>query len=506
MPDTTPNLAMPYILPAQAQKHVTHNEALQIIDAVAQMCVEAVDQNTPPAIAQNGQVWAIGSAPTGVWTGRAGHVAVHAGNGWLFVPVQDGWRVWDRASATLQVYRDGVWAPLPMDQLSGLGIGTDYDAVNRLAVASQASLFTHDGAGHQLKINKAAPVDTASLLFQTGWSGRAEMGLAGNDGFAIKVSADGALWSEALSTVPATGQLRFPAGALLPAGMADDPSLGIEGDAGTGLFSPAAHQIGVSTGGIARAVVTDTALHLSVPVTGPAVTQSPSDATPGRLLKVGDFGVGASLLLEDFTQDIAPGLYTYLEASAIGAPGSGAAFSGNAIVSQTTGGGCVIIAARRAAGTDLRVWHGSRTAATGPVLWTELLHQGRVLGTVAQTAGLPTGAIIERGSNANGDYARFADGTQICWRDLVAPALAVTTARGALFTNATLTVPSFPMPFVAAPSVALRGGFTASADGWLTMNGSPTTTTLTNGVMRVYAAVALTEDFRWGYTAIGRWI
>jgi hypothetical protein len=39
-----------------------------------------------------------------------------------------------------------------------------------------------------------------------------------------------------------------------------------------------------------------------------------------------------------------------------------------------------------------------------------------ILGTVSQLAGLPTGAIIERGSNANGEYIRLADGTQICMR------------------------------------------------------------------------------------------
>lgn len=506
MPDTTPNLAMPYILPAQAQKHVTHNEALQIVDAVTQLSVEAIDQNTPPETAVNGQVWAIGAAPTGVWAGQAGNLAIHAGNGWLFVPVQEGWLAWDRAAASLRVRQGGVWAPLAMDQLPGLGIGTGSDAVNRLAVASEASLFSHDGAGHQMKINKAAAVDTASLLFQTGWSGRAEMGLAGNDAFAIKVSADGTDWAEALGTVPATGQVRFPAGALLPGGTADDPALGFDGDAGTGVFRPAAQQIGLCTGGVARAVVTGTALQLSVPVTGTAVTQSASDATAGRLLKVGDFGIGASLVLADFTQDLAPGIYTYQEAVAVGAPGSGAAFSGSAIVSKTTGGGCVIIAARLGAGADVRVWHGRRSTATGPVLWTEMLHQGRVTGTVAQTGGLPTGAIIERGSNANGQYVRFADGTQICWRDLVSSALAVTTARGALFTNTSLAVPSFPVAFVAAPSVTVRGGFAASADGWLTMNGSPTTTALTNGVLRAFSAVALTEEFRWGYTAIGRWV
>ena len=37
-----------------------------------------------------------------------------------------------------------------------------------------------------------------------------------------------------------------------------------------------------------------------------------------------------------------------------------------------------------------------------------------VVGTVAQVGGIPTGQIVERGSNANGRYVRFADGTQIC--------------------------------------------------------------------------------------------
>lgn len=41
-------------------------------------------------------------------------------------------------------------------------------------------------------------------------------------------------------------------------------------------------------------------------------------------------------------------------------------------------------------------------------------HRGTLLGTVSQAAGVPTGAVIERGSNANGKYVRFADGTQIC--------------------------------------------------------------------------------------------
>jgi len=43
-----------------------------------------------------------------------------------------------------------------------------------------------------------------------------------------------------------------------------------------------------------------------------------------------------------------------------------------------------------------------------------MFNQGNILGTVSESSGVPTGAIIERGSNANGEFVKFADGTQIC--------------------------------------------------------------------------------------------
>jgi streptogramin lyase len=85
------------------------------------------------------------------------------------------------------------------------------DAVNRLTVAAPATLLNHAGSGHQLKLNKATVADTASLLFQTGFSGRAEMGTAGTDAFGIKVSANGSVWFMALEADGATGRVTLPA-------------------------------------------------------------------------------------------------------------------------------------------------------------------------------------------------------------------------------------------------------------------------------------------------------
>jgi hypothetical protein len=209
--DQTPRLALPYIAPSQTQKHVTHNEALRQLDAVVQLVLQDANALTPPALPADGQVWALGAAPVGDWAGQAGKLAVWADPAWQFVAPQSGWRAWDLTTAAL-VYCDGTqWLAVPasLGTPASFGINASADTANRLVVASDASLFTHDGAGHQIKINKASASDTASLLYQSGWSGRAEMGLSGSDDFAIKVSANGSDWLAALVIDKATGHAGF---------------------------------------------------------------------------------------------------------------------------------------------------------------------------------------------------------------------------------------------------------------------------------------------------------
>ena len=60
-----------------------------------------------------------------------------------------------------------------------------------------------------MKVNKASAGDTASLLYQNAFSGRAKMGLAGNDDFSVKVSATGGTWCTALTAVAATGGVQL---------------------------------------------------------------------------------------------------------------------------------------------------------------------------------------------------------------------------------------------------------------------------------------------------------
>lgn len=208
----TPHLSLPLIAAAQAQKHVTHNEALAMLDALVQLAVAQAGVNAPPADPAEDLRLLIGTAPTGLFAGKAGQLAVFGGGVWAFRQPRAGWIAYVEEDAAYR-YCDGTaWSPLPSgERAARLGIATDPSDTNRLAVAAPASLFTHAGAGHQLKLNKAHAADTASLLVQTAYSGRAEIGTTGDEDLRIKVSADGDTWREALVIEGATGRARFPA-------------------------------------------------------------------------------------------------------------------------------------------------------------------------------------------------------------------------------------------------------------------------------------------------------
>lgn len=209
MPDVSPRLDLPYLLPAQAQKHVTHNEALRLLDGITQLAVKSFGATTPPGGPTSGDMYALGLSPTGAWAGQDGKLALWSENAWMFLTPGEGWLAWGEAEAKLQVYTGGDWQSLAADLSNpdSLGINTTADMVNRLAVASDASLFTNDGGGHQLKINKATIGDTASQLYQTNWSGRAEIGLMGDDDFQFKVSPDGSSWVNAITLDKDNGRM-----------------------------------------------------------------------------------------------------------------------------------------------------------------------------------------------------------------------------------------------------------------------------------------------------------
>lgn len=99
MDEATARLRLPLIAPGQAQKEMTHNEALVLVDLLVQPAVEAVDAVSPPAAPAVGQAWAVGAGAGGDWSGQAGTVAGWTAGGWRFAGPVDGLAVWSRADA-----------------------------------------------------------------------------------------------------------------------------------------------------------------------------------------------------------------------------------------------------------------------------------------------------------------------------------------------------------------------------------------------------------------------
>lgn len=207
----TAHLALPLLSAAQAQKHVTHNEALALLDALTQLSVADRTRSAPPTTPSDGDRHIVAASPTGVWAGRAQAIAWFDVNLWRFLAPEIGWIAWVAAESLALVWTGTTWAPLvAVNPAPFLGANATADAVNRLAVSSPASLFNHAGAGHQLKINKATATDTASVLLQTGFAGRVEIGTAGDDDLTVKLQGDDSIWRNGLVIDRAGGSVAMP--------------------------------------------------------------------------------------------------------------------------------------------------------------------------------------------------------------------------------------------------------------------------------------------------------
>lgn len=226
MPDQSPILSLPLMQASQAQKHVTHNEALMRLDLLVQLAVSDRMLTVPPISPVEGQRHIVAPSPSGAWAGKAKKIAVWQDGAWQFTTPLVGWQAWVVAEGRVVIYDGTAWATVDLPAVltaTQLGVSATPDATNRLSVSSPATLFNHAGAGHQVKVNKAGSGDTASLLFQTGFSGRVELGTAGSDDFQVKVSATGSRFVTGLKVAAATGGVELPKPVLLT-GQASDPA------------------------------------------------------------------------------------------------------------------------------------------------------------------------------------------------------------------------------------------------------------------------------------------
>lgn len=234
-------------------------------------------------------------------------------------------------------------------------------------------------------------------------------------------------------------------------------------------------------------------------ISGNAITQTATDTTTGRLTKTGDFGIGlngnASILADlDAFSNVGSGFYRYT-AVTVGTYPTGLSGTFGTVVCQRYSASVLrqtICRNVNEGGIWARVYNGTVWSR-----WTQVFTQETLLGTVSQASGVPTGSVFERGSNANGEYVRFADGTQICTSSVIA-AGPVTTLAGSIYTSTDAAVWTYPATFIAAPSVS---GTADNVARWLGI-GLPFTTTVG---FRVKAQTSFSPDGVARLTAVGRW-
>lgn len=105
----TAQLALPLVLPAQAQKHVTVNEAFARLDAAAQLRVVSFTQVAPPSSAVDGAGYVVPAGASGAWAGKAGEIAIWSNGGWIYLTPQAGWRAWDEARGASRTFDGTSW-------------------------------------------------------------------------------------------------------------------------------------------------------------------------------------------------------------------------------------------------------------------------------------------------------------------------------------------------------------------------------------------------------------
>lgn len=116
MSDTSTHLGLPYLLAAQAQKHVTHNEALRLLDAMVQLSVLDRTRTTPPASPADGDRHLVASGATGLWAGWDLNVAFWVDGVWLRLVPRQGWLVWVAAEQVFLVWNGSAWEPVGVPQ------------------------------------------------------------------------------------------------------------------------------------------------------------------------------------------------------------------------------------------------------------------------------------------------------------------------------------------------------------------------------------------------------
>ncbi len=158
---TTPHLGLTLVEQSQAQKEITVNQALSRIDALLNTGATSRVGNTPPGSPAAGDMYIVGSSPTGAWAGKAGQVAYYDLL-WRFIAPRSGMTLWVADEALLYSFNGSVWVASGGNAILGAPsltpvLGTDVIPVIRggvLYLATVANCVAYSmGGGGTTKLN-----------------------------------------------------------------------------------------------------------------------------------------------------------------------------------------------------------------------------------------------------------------------------------------------------------------------------------------------------------------
>lgn len=132
---------LPLLQAGQAQKELTHNEALVLIDALLHARVESATLTAPPSGAVAGQCWIVAAVATAEWSGHEGDLACLTSGGWRFVTPRAGTFVSTADDGLTRVYDGSAWM---LDAVRPDGL---YVAGVRVVGARAAAIADPTGGG-----------------------------------------------------------------------------------------------------------------------------------------------------------------------------------------------------------------------------------------------------------------------------------------------------------------------------------------------------------------------
>jgi hypothetical protein len=210
----TPRLSLPVIEAAQAQKHVTHNDALMRLDCLTQLAVESRALTAPPVSPADGACYIPAPAATGAWSGWDDQLALYSGGGWLRLAPVAGLKAWVRDERLTLTYEDGIWR-------DGVALTANGGRVTLRAKEEELTL-----AGAYAETTDAAFIPDRSIVL--GVAARTTLAITGATSYGVGTVANATQFGDLLGTAPGSTNV----GVIGPAGFYADTTVRVTANGG----------------------------------------------------------------------------------------------------------------------------------------------------------------------------------------------------------------------------------------------------------------------------------